>query len=365
MKPPGKYPELTKSLSVFFLDALKITLRHPPQAFSFLRTVRWIRKSSRIRKQREQQGVRVPPIVIFSVTYQCNLECAGCYAHTLHPSKDGELSPEELRGIIEESRELGVSFFVITGGEPFTREELLEITQDFPEMIFIVFTNGLLIDEVVLGRITKQKQIVPLLSLEGSSDDTDGRRGEGTHKHVLRLMDEMRRRGIFFGASLTLTRQTFSTITDDSYIDELVDRGCRFILYVDFTPVEKGTEDQVLTDAQRDSVPGLMERFRKTYPALFIAVPWDEMQVGGCLSSGRGFIHINAQGDVEPCPFAPFSDANLRKMSLKEALRSVFLMTLRELPELSEFSGGGCALWKNREWVGAILNDVDRHECKQ
>ena len=121
------------------------------------------------------------------------------------------------------------------------------------------------------------------------------------------------------------------------YIEELVERGCRFILYVDFTPAEKGTEDHVLTDEQRDGVPGLMERFRKTYPALFIAVPWDEMQVGGCLSSGRGFIHINAQGDIEPCPFAPFSDVNLRNMSLKDALKSEFLKTLRGL--LSDIRG--------------------------
>ncbi len=101
----------------------------------------------------------------------------------------------------------------------------------------------------------------------------------------------------------------------------------------------------------------LMKSFRSQFPALFIAVPWDEMDVGGCLSAGRGFIHINAEGDVEPCPFAPFSDANLKQVSLKEALQSKFLASLRQIPELSKYTGGGCALWKNQEKVVSVLRE--------
>ncbi len=45
---------------------------------------------------------------------------------------------------------------------------------------------------------------------------------------------------------------------------------------------------------------------------MFIEVPGDEDEIGGCLGAGKGFIHISAEGDVEPCPFAPYSDMNLR-----------------------------------------------------
>jgi len=94
---------------------------------------------------------------------------------------------------------------------------------------------------------------------------------------------------------------------------------------------------------------------------LFVAVPWDEQDVGGCLASGRGFVHINASGDLEPCPFAPYSDVNVKDMSLREALRSPLLERLRALPELSEYTGGGCALWKNRERVKQVL--MEREEA--
>lgn len=144
---------------------------------------------------------------------------------------------------------------------------------------------------------------------------------------------------------------------NDGYIQEFIDQGCKFLLFLDYTPAQAGTEDWSLTDEQKNRVPSIMEDYRKKFRSLFIAVPWDEQSVGGCLSSGRGFIHINAHGDVEPCPFAPYSDVNLRDVSLKDALKSELLETIRRMPELSEYTGGGCALWKNREKVESLLGN--------
>jgi MoaA/NifB/PqqE/SkfB family radical SAM enzyme len=122
--------------------------------------------------------------------------------------------------------------------------------------------------------------------------------------------------------------------------------------------VDPGTEDWVLTAAQRGQVEAEMRTLRGQHRAVFVAVPWDEREVGGCLSAGKGFVHINASGEVEPCPFAPYSDADLNEVSLLEALRSPFLARLRDLPELFEYDGGGCELWKNRELVEQALAET-------
>jgi MoaA/NifB/PqqE/SkfB family radical SAM enzyme len=90
--------------------------------------------------------------------------------------------------------------------------------------------------------------------------------------------------------------------------------------------------------------------FRAKYPALFVALPWDEEEIGGCLSAGRGFVHISAEGNVEPCPFVPYSDINIKNISLKEALQSKMLRTIRENHAQLEETHG-CALWERREWV--------------
>ena len=99
------------------------------------------------------------------------------------------------------------------------------------------------------------------------------------------------------------------------------------------------------------------ENFRTKFPALFVAFPGDEEQFGGCLSSGRGFVHVAPDGSLEPCPFAPYSDSSLKDLSLKDALKSKFLVTIRENRDKLDETDGGCALWVQREWVKSLLTE--------
>jgi MoaA/NifB/PqqE/SkfB family radical SAM enzyme len=350
---------LNKSLLVFFKDALRVAIRNPGQAWAFLRTLKWLRQAAKKRAHWKEHDVPVPPIIIFSITDECNLKCDGCYAQALHNPSGEELDDLELEKIVSEANDLGVSFFVVAGGEPFIRQALLDITEKYPQMIFLVFTNGLLIDDNILARLTEQRNVIPLVSLEGLEKETDGRRGEGTYAHVLRLMDQMRQKNMFFGVSLTLTQPTLEMLTNPSYVEHLVNAGCKFFLYLEYTPIELGTEQLVLSPEQREELMLRMETYRRRHPALFIAVPGDEAAEGGCLSSGRGFVHINAKGDLEPCPFAPFSDVNLKTTSLKDALQSKLLEELRKHPEELRVDQGGCVLWKKREWVQSLLDSEE------
>jgi MoaA/NifB/PqqE/SkfB family radical SAM enzyme len=373
-----------RSVGAFFGRGIRVSLTRPGQAWQFARTLLWQGVAAKTRKAWQARGVKVPPIIIFSITHECNLQCAGCYAHAFlggagttecesAPERDGdgaggadvagrpsELSDAKLAGIVREAAELGVSFFVIAGGEPFMREELLAMAERYPRVVFLVFTNGLLLSDEMVDRIARLKNVVPLLSLEGTAAQTDERRGKGTYQQLVAAMARLKARGQFFGCSLTLTRRNCSTIFAPDYIGGLYSAGCRFFLLADYTPVEAGTEDWVLTAGQRDQVETLVRSLRKRYKAIFVAVPWDEQEVGGCLSAGRGFVHINASGQVEPCPFAPYSDADLTQVSLLEALRSPFLARLRAMPELVDYEGGGCELWKNRAQVEEALEAARR-----
>ena len=110
-----------------------------------------------------------------------------------------------------------------------------------------------------------------------------------------------------------------------------------------------------MTDAQRQAEPARLNALRAEFPGMFVAFPGDEELYGGCLAAGRGFVHISPDGRLEPCPFAPFSDVNLRDVSLKQALQSSFLQKLRENGQHLTETRGGCALWARREWVGSLL----------
>jgi MoaA/NifB/PqqE/SkfB family radical SAM enzyme len=124
---------------------------------------------------------------------------------------------------------------------------------------------------------------------------------------------------------------------------------------LEYTHIREGTDEWVIIEGQRDAMKTLVASFRQRFPAVFIAVPWDEEAQGGCLASGRGCVHVNASGDLEPCPFAPYSDVNLKSTPLKQAPRSRFLTAMREDHEHFRETEGGCSLWKNREEVRALL----------
>ncbi len=56
----------------------------------------------------------------------------------------------------------------------------------------------------------------------------------------------------------------------------------------------EGTDEWILTDRQRKDLLLNRNSLRKEFKALFITVPGDEEEIGGCMSAGKGFIHINA-----------------------------------------------------------------------
>ena len=344
---------INDALGVFFKDAVRIALTNPSQSVFFLRTLGWQNKANKMRQKLEDEGLHVPPVLVISVTNKCNLHCEGCYHQALRAKTDGEMSDERLERLVDEAKELGISFIVLAGGEPLIRPNILDISKRTPEILFLMFTNGLLLNDDVIKRISNNKNIVPLLSLEGYQIDTDGRRGNGVYDQLLNSINKLKNRGLFWGASLTMTRTNFDEVTDDAFINQLVDSGCKLFMLVEYTPVIAGTEDWVLSEKQKSKVIMIRNNLRKKYSAMFIALPWDEDEIGGCLSAGRGFIHVSAEGNVEPCPFIAYSDTNLKNLPLKEALQSKMLKTIRENhAELKEIQG--CALWEKREWVKSL-----------
>jgi MoaA/NifB/PqqE/SkfB family radical SAM enzyme len=349
---------LNNTLKIFFKDALRTAVTNPLQAVFFVKTLNWQKQAAKIRKQWEKQGLHVPPIIVFSVTSQCNLNCKGCYHQTLRQKPNKDISDQRLRKAIAEAKELGISFIVFGGGEPLMRPNILDIPNDYPEIMFLMFTNGLLINDTILKKMNEKRNVIPLLSLEGYQTDTDERRGKGVYEMLQGSIAKLKENGTFWGTSITLTRNNFDEVTDENFVKKLVNAGCRLFMLVEYTPVKEDTEDWVLTETQRLELVKRRDSFRKNNPAVFIALPWDEEEIGGCLSAGRGFIHISADGNVEPCPFIPYSDTNLNNVSLKEALQSKMLRTIRENHEQLEETHG-CALWQKREWVKSLAKSTD------
>ncbi|MFH0921401.1 MAG: radical SAM/SPASM domain-containing protein [Fibrobacterota bacterium] len=355
--PTGLDPAIFR----LFRRAVRLSLARPSRALFFLRTLFRQRKAAALRRARAKEGLAVPPFLILSVTRECNLNCRGCYEKAL-PRPDGaEMDAGLLQRTLFEAQELGVGMALLAGGEPLMRPGLLDTLSGFPGMVFPLFTNGQLLDDAITERLAGLPQVVPVISLEGEALETDRRRGYGVHKRAIAAVERLQEAGLFFGLSLTLTHDNFDAVMEINAVSDWIRKGCGLFFFIEYVPAGEGTEGLALTPSQRARVLPLTDFFRKELPALFLSFPGDEADFGGCLAAGRGFVHVSADGRVEPCPFSPYSDSDLKQTSLRAALGSPFLKTLRENPSALSEAEGGCALFAKKEWVETLLKKSVPH----
>lgn len=347
--------KLNKSINAILKDASIVALKNPKLALFTIKTIKNQIKALKKRKIQKQFGVNVPPFLITSITNRCNLSCAGCYAQSLQPKSVKEISIERYKLLFEESKTLGVSTILLAGGEPFMRPDIINLTKEFPEIIFPVFTNGTQVDENTISELEKNKNVIPIISIEGKATETDTRRGSGIYEKVMKNFSILKNRSLFWGVSITTTSQNIALVTSKSFIRDLTNLGCKIFFFVEYVPVKNNTSELCLATNQKQTLIEEVDKFKKTHKALFFAFPGDEEKYGGCMAAGRGFLHIGVDGSIEPCPFAPYSDVNINKTSLKNALQSNLLKQIRENHNLLTENNGGCTLWANKTFVNNLI----------
>ncbi|MCH5324703.1 MAG: radical SAM protein [Eubacterium sp.] len=318
------------------------------------------KKAERLRAEAESHGEHIPVFLIASITSVCNLHCAGCYARKLGSCADCEpveqLSADEWGNVFEQARGLGIGFVLLVGGEPLVRTDVLERAAGFPEIIFPIFTNGTMLEQNI-ELFDDNRNLVPILSIEGGQEVTDARRGKGVYEQVNGIMRLLKDRRILFGASVTVTKENLDEVISDEFISGLKADGCKLLLYVEFVPTDESMSYLAPDEQTREKLSARIDGLRESdSDMLYISFPGDEKESGGCLAAGRGFFHINSQGGAEPCPFSPYSDINVREHTLKEVMQSALFRNLREQGIMSGEHDGGCVLYTRRQEVEALLN---------
>lgn len=311
-----------------------------------------------VRRKLEKTDYPVPRYLLVSVTHQCNLRCAGCFAKGIGRDPEQNMDCLLMDRVFDEAKSLGIPVVFVLGGEPFTHPDLLSVTRLHREVIFPVFTNGLLIGDREIRELRRQRHVLPMVSIEGRSNRTDERRGSGVGIAVSGLFAEFRKAGLFFGVSVTVTNANLEEVVTDDFVRHCRALGAGFTLYSEYESIN-GDRALVLSDVQRNSLVCRAAELDRRHPGLILTFPGDEESLGGCLAAGRGFAHVNADGGLEPCPMAPWSDVNVADVGLKAALSSRFLRRIREDHE-SLKSDGACALWENREWTRKALEETHR-----
>jgi len=132
-------------------------------------------------------------------------------------------------------------------------------------------------------------------------------------------------------------------------------RGCRLFCHINCVPGQPYAGNLQLAGDQTKGLKHRLAQYRRTLPAVFIASPPDKVALSGCLVAGRGFIQIDASGDVEPCPLSPYCGSNPRVTPLEEAPASPLFKKILASNAVVDKCDGRCALWKRLTWVETLL----------
>ena len=310
-----------------------------------------------IRSMREVHQCNIPWLILMDPTSACNLHCTGCwaaeYGHKLN------LTYEEMDSIITQGKELGIYFYMYTGGEPLVRKkDIIRLCEKHYDCEFHAFTNGTLVDDEFCEEMRRVGNLSLSISLEGFEEVNDMRRGEGVFDKVMAAMDRLKKYGLIFGTSICYTRKNIETVTSDEFLDMIIGKGCRFTWYFHYMPVGNDAAPDLLpTKEQREYVYHRVREIRSMTggkPIYAMDFQNDGEFVGGCIAGGRNYCHINANGDVEPCVFIHYSSANIREVTLLEALKQPLFMAYRDRQPFNDNHLRPCPMLENPE----ILQDM-------
>lgn len=316
------------------------------------------------KKMAEKYNCNIPWTILFDPTSACNMACTGCwaaeYGHTL------ALSYEDMDKIITQGKELGVYMYLLTGGEPLTRkQDILKLAEKHNDCYFHIFTNTTLIDEPFCREVVRLGNISFAPSIEGSKESTDSRRGEGCYDKVLSALDLLKKYGIVYAVSICYTHANYKEVTSDEFINMLIEKGAKIAWYFHYMPVgADASPDLLLRPEEREYVYNRVRYIRSEespFPIFTIDFQNDGEYVGGCIAGGRNYCHINSNGDVEPCVFIHYSQANIKDQDLLDCLRQPLFMQYHDNQPFNENMLQPCPMLENPTRLGEMVKASGAH----
>lgn len=305
-------------------------------------------------RRRMKKGVFFPPFQFISITDQCNLHCQGCWV--VGKKNPGALSVADIDGIVAQGKQNGSRFFGILGGEPLTHTGLFDVFRRNGDCYFQLFTNGTLLDEAACEELRKCANVTPLISLEGDETVSDVRRGgEGVFRRTTDGIDNAIKAGLLVGVAISVCRSNLELALSDAFIKSLIDRKVSYLWYYIYRPVGGNPMPELaLSVNEINRLRRHLIDARCRFPIVIVDSYWDEDGKPFCPAAIGLSHHVNASGNVEPCPVIQFSADNIRQKPLAELYASSsYLAAFRVQVPLRT---NGCILMEDPAWLASFVD---------
>ena len=282
----------------------------------------------------------IPIRAILELTYECNFHCRHCYVvrdlskelcrhcYVVRDLSKEPLTQEQAKGVLEQLAGAGCLAVTLSGGEIFTRPDVIEIAQYARDLRFAIrfFTNGSLIDSEVAKEIERLRPLEIDVSIYGASEDTYEKvTGDGVNYHAtIRGLESLARKDLNLFVKILLVKDNLHDLAEMKNIAR--DLGARYLLNPQITPRDDGNPNPVgcsIGDAD-------LSEYMSTYGE---KIPRRKRAFSDIICNiARNGTAISPYGDVFPCIQLKASAGNVLDSSLREVWDNSEL--LREIRKL-------------------------------
>jgi MoaA/NifB/PqqE/SkfB family radical SAM enzyme len=257
------------------------------------------------------------------LTVYCNLQCKMCSVWEL---REHGVPFDLAKQLLSDAYALGARTFIPCGAESFMRKDFLDVVEHAHGLGYTtqeVVTNGTMITDAHLERLSKTPSVQLHVSIDGPQPVQDELRGEGVYDKAVHTVRSARARGIRVGLSGVIMRETLETLTH--LVDLAVELGVKEVSYQPFQTEISGPDKDIprfsLLRKYRESQRAELERrldevrayatsrnVRIYTESLFPAIPGYLIEgerpipAGGCYLPSK-FLLVDWRGDVFPCFF--------------------------------------------------------------
>ncbi len=281
-----------------------------------------------------------PFLIVWDVTYRCNLRCKHCYSTAGKPWKD-ELNEEEAMKALRILADAGVTAIAFSGGEPLLRKDFFDLARTAKDygMFVSVATNGTLLSKDVVRKLKECGVWFVQISLDGTKETHEKFRGiEGIYEKVIEGIRNCVEEGLITCISTTATRLNYHDVP--KVMDLAEELGVQWFMLYNFIPVGRGDFEMDLSAKEREELlKELWRRLKATGINFMSTAPYyariamqEESSIvpthfynsnlegklkvladfiGGC-GCGRFYLAMRANGNIEPCVFFPLTLANIK-----------------------------------------------------
>jgi radical SAM protein with 4Fe4S-binding SPASM domain len=297
-----------------------------------------------------------PHIVIWEMTRACALACRHCRAEAIPRRNPGELTTTEAFALVDAVAECGNPIFILTGGDPFMRDDLCKIVE-------YAVSRGLrtAVSPSATGRLRPEalqalcRAGCARISLSVDAPDAeshdDFRGVRGSYARTLEALQAARECGIEVQINTTISRFNAGRIAEMADVLRPLDVALWSVFFL--VPVGRATARDVLDAAETEAAFGALYAASLTLPFpvktteaphyrryLALATGTPPPPVG--IRDGNGFVFVSHTGAVYPSGFLPYAAGNVRQDRLAYVYRNhPFMQRLRD-PDSFEGKCGVC-----------------------